>query len=465
MRPRQLAGLILASTLVTLEGTGTTIALANIGKDLSASVYRLQWISNAPLVILAALLLPAGALADRFGRTRVARVGLTVFAGGTIASAIAPSDLALIGARCVVGAGGALILPAVLALLGAAYADAAERTRIFGIWAAWTGVSAAAGPLLAGVLVDLFSWRAVFVPAAAGAFTALALVDRKMKGGAPTRRHPVPLATTAILIVFFGATAWLVMSLGNAGLAWTASALPGGLALASMVPLAQDSRRHLLFPRELVRARNCLPANAATFGLYFGMFGSSFLLALYTQQVLGYAALRAALVLLPMSLMLLFAEAFGRLAARAGTRTLIATGVLAASAGIAWIAAGPHPLAFWSRMIVGTAVFGLGTSLAISALTHAAVAAVPPACAGAASGLNHAVVRAAGLVAIAVLGAVAAPGMSAAISAGGFSRAMAIAAAVVGVAGLGGAAMLRNEEPGGLTSSAEDNTRGAPEAA
>ena len=451
MRTRPLTGLILASALITLDGTATTIALPAIGRDLATSVARLQWVGNAPLVILAALLLPGGTLADRFGRVRVMRAGLLTFMLGAIGSTCAASDLMLIASRFVQGAGAALILPATLAVLRAAFDEPSERTRIFGIWAAWTGVATAVGPLLAGVLVDSVSWRAVFVLSIAGAAAALALVVRDGAAGAATQKQPVPIVATTALVILFGAAAYLLMGISGTGVTRADLALPGALALAATVPLARDRQRGVLFPRELLRARNCLPANTTTFALYFGMFGLSFLLALYTQQVLRYSALRAALTLLPISAMLLLAEPFGRLAARVGTRVSIVAGSICAAAGIYWIGAGPHPLEFWSRMIAGTALYGLGISLSVSAVTHAAVAAVPDTCAGAASGLNHAVVRVAGLVAIAILGSLAAPGISDAVSPEGFKNAMRICAAVVGAGGVAGSLFIRDEEPGGLT--------------
>jgi MFS family permease len=455
MDRRQLAGLMLASAVITLDGTAATVALPSIGRDLSVPISRLQWIGNAPLLMLAALLLPAGAVADRYGRVRVIRIGVAIFAAASLACAAAASDLALIAARLAQGLGGALILPAVLAVLRGAYADDAERARIFGAWAAWTGAAAAAGPLAGGALVDLLHWRAVFAPAAAAALAAMLLLRRESTpAGDATRRHPIPLRSTAALAALLGAVAYLLIEGPSARLdIWRAAAL-GGAAVAAAAVLARDPGRGVLFPRELLHAQNCIPANAATFALYFGMFGLSFLLALYTQQALGYSALGAAVVLLPMSVMLFLAEPFGRVAARVGTQPLIVAGSLTAAAGIYWIAAGPHPLAFWSRMMTGAALFGLGVSLAVSALTHAAVAAVPAQCAGAASGLNHATVRAAGLVSIALLGSLAAPGASEAISAEGFRLALTICATVVAAGGVAGAVLLREEAPGGLTSPA-----------
>jgi hypothetical protein len=313
--------------------------------------------------------------------------------------------------------------------------------------------------LLAGALVDLASWRAVFIPSAAGAIAALALLGRNAPMELPSRTMPIPGVAIAGLIVLLGSLAYLLMSAPSAGLTASRLAWPISLALLGAVAMSRDPHRGVLFPRELLRARNCVPANAASFAFYFGMFGTSFLLVLYVQQVLEYSALRAALVLLPISIMLLLAERFGRLAATLGTRSVIAAGAVSAAAGIMWMGSSDHPLPFWSHLVAGTALFGLGLSLPVSALTHAAVAAVPDACGGAASGLNHAVVRAAGLVSIALLGSIAAPDLANRVSAEGVQRGLIVCAAVVIVGGVWSSLLLRDEEPGGLESTTEAAAR------
>jgi MFS family permease len=325
----------------------------------------------------------------------VLRIGLMLFVVSSGVCAAAWSDEAIIAAKLAQGAGGALVLPTTLAVLRGAYDDAAERTRIFGLWAACTGAASAAGPLLAGLLVDVISWRAVFLPSIAVGLLSLVLLRLELSNG--------------------------------------------------------DSQRRAWLPRELLTARNCLSANIASFGLYFGMFGLSFLLVLYVQQVLNYSALGAAITLLPMSIALLFAERFGRLTSSVGTRWLAVISGLAAAAGIAWIGSAPHPVPLWSHIVVGITVFGLAVSGAVSALTHAAVAAVPEEFAGTASGLNHAVVRAAGLVSVALLGSIAAPGTTDVISAEGFQRAVLLCAAIVAVVAIAGSARIRDEEAGGVS--------------
>jgi MFS family permease len=453
MSHRQLTALILASALITLDGTATTIALPAIGRELSATMARLQWIANAPLLALSAMLLPAGTIGDRFGHVRVLRIGLMIFVAASAVCAAAQSDGAIIAARLGQGVGGALMLPSVLAVLRAAYDDAAERTRVFGTWAAWTGAASAVGPLLAGIFVDILSWRAMFVTSMMTGTVAAVLLKRDLTRGVGERCESVPAGTTAALVGLLGAAAYALMEGARTGLMDALVLLPAGVAVACGVALVRDARSRVLLPRELLSARNCMAANATDFALYFGMFGLSFMLAVYAQQVLHYSALWSAVALLPISIMLLLAERFGRLTPVIGTRPLAIGGALTASGAIAWIGSAPHPIPFWSHMILGTTMFGLGMSIAVSSLTHAAVAAVPESCAGAASGLNHAVVRTAGLIAVAVLGSIGTPGASEAISAEGFHSAMLVCAAVVAAGGLAGSVQLRDHEAGGLTAS------------
>jgi MFS family permease len=454
MPRRQLTALILASALITLDGTATVIALPAIGRELSASMGRLQWIVNAPLLGLSAMLLPAGTLGDRFGHVRILRIGLIVFAIASAVCAAAPTDCAIIAARLAQGVGGALVLPSVLALLRAAYDDMEERTRIFGTWAAWTGAAAAVGPLLAGVFVDVVSWRAIFVTSASIGLAAALLLKRDAMTRIRERCQPIPAGAMTALVALLAAAAYALMEGARSG--WTNAAvmLAAGIAMTCGVALARDPRLPVLLPSQLLNARNCVAANATDFSLYFGMFGLSFLLALYAQQVLRYSALWSAVTLLPISIMLLLAERFGRLTVVIGTKPLALGGALTAGAALAWIGSAPHPIPFWSHMILGTTVFGLGMSVSVSALTHASVTAVPEDCAGAASGLNHAVVRLAGLIAIAVLGSIATSDASDIVSAEGFRSAVLVCAAIVAGGGLAASAQLRDHEAGGVPSKA-----------
>jgi MFS family permease len=334
-------------------------------------------------------------------------------------------------------------------MLRAAYEDAAERARIFGAWAAWTGAAGAVGPLVAGVLVDAWSWRRIFMLWAAIGVVAAVLLEREAGAKTVIRNERVSGVATASLVVLVGAVAYALMRIARYGMSDSILLVPCALAVAAGVTFVRDPMRRVLLPPELLRARNCVAANATDFTLYFGMFGLSFVLSVYVQQVLHYSALRAAIVLLPISIMLLLAERFGRLTSSMGTKPLVIIGALTAGGGIAWIGSSPHPIPFWSHMIIGTTMFGLGMSVAVSALTHAAVAAVPVDCAGAASGLNHAVVRAAGVLAVAVLGSIATPGASEAVSTDGFRQAAWLCAVIVATGGIAGA-QLRERDAGGV---------------
>jgi MFS family permease len=385
----RLAALILSSSLVTLDGTAATLALPAIARTLETPATSLHWISDAPLLMLALLLLPAGGLADRRGQYRVLRVGLLVFASGAIAAALVTSTLALITARAVQGVGAACMLPPAFAVIRAAIDDPARQARKFGVIAAWTGAAAVIGPLLGGLLADAVTWRAVFLVSAGVALTAFAML-------------------------------------------WSAH--------EAITPAHAP-----LLPPELLRTRNCVAANVATFGLYFGVFGLPFIIVIYLQEVLEYSALAASLAILPLSVTMFLAAPFAKLSPRLGGKRLVGVGSVVAAAGAVWMAWSPS-LPFWAIVVIGTALFGLGVSMAVSPLTQAAVAGVGESCAGAASALNHAVVRAAGLVGIALLGSIVGGQAADGLSIEGFRTAMSMCGVVGASCGLGGALLLKDDE-------------------
>ena len=384
---------MLASALITLDGTAVTLALPAIGRTLEMRTSSLHWVSDAPLLMLALLLLPAGAMADRRGHHRVMRVGLIIFATGAALAAMAPSSVLLIGARAVQGIGAACVLPSAFAVIRAAIDDPKRQARKYGVLAAWTGAAAVLGPLLGGALADAVTWRALFGVS----------------------------ATVAVL-------AW--------GLLWGAKEAIG-------------PSRQALLPVQLMRARNCVAANVATFGLYFGVFGLPFVIVLHLQQVMDYSALRASLAILPLSMMMFLAAPFAKLSPRVGSKRLVAMGSVVAAIGAVWMAMLPQFVPFWASIVIGTALFGLGVSMAVSSLTQAAVASVGESCAGAASALNHAVVRAAGLAGIAWLGTMIGGQMDA-ISIDGFRAAMSTCGVVGASCGLAGALLMKDEEAGVL---------------
>ena len=450
---RGLIGLILCSAIVTFDGTAVTVALPDIARSLQAPFSSLQWITNASLIMVAAFVVPAGALGDLHGRRRVMRLGLILFAGASLGCAAAPSATWLILLRVVQGAAAALIVPGAVALLRGSYRDEVDRTRAFGLWAGWSGLATVVGPVAGGALADMWSWRAVFVTSAALALPAFWLLAA-VPESSTERRERVSVTSTIFVVVVLGSLSYALIEGGER---WTSPTVLAALAVAAGtgVLLSRHKRLHSLIPPELGRSRNCVAANGVTAAMYFGLFGLSFLLVIYTQGVLGYSATWAGMTVLPMALPMLLSERFGRLTARVGSRLMVTAGVVTAGLGVVWLTVGPDPLPFWSFIIPGMAVFGTGLSIAISPLTNAAVSSVPADCAGAASGVHHAIVRAAGLVAIAALGTIAAAGGEAgSLSRDGFRTALLVCAVIVLLPGVVLARRIRDDDAGGLAEAA-----------
>ena len=441
--------IVLSSALITFDGSASTLALQAIADELTLPIASLQLINSAPLLMMAALLVPAGALADRIGRARALRWGLIVFAIGSLASALSGSAVQLIVARLTQGAGASAVLPAALALLPAVETRSSDNTRTLGTWASWTGAAAVAGPLLSGLIVDLWSWRGVYALSAALALVAATRSNHESPSAG--RGAPVPTAATAALVAGLAALAYLASQAPNRSL--------GGLQVAALVlfiafnawVIARDPASEALFPREIRTARICIAANIATFALYFGMFGLPFLLVLYMQQILSYSALRAAFIILPISVMLLLAKRLARMTSSMSASAVTCAGTLFVSGGIAWVGVDADHLARWPDLVAGAALLGFGISLTVTPVTSAAIGDVPDTHTGLASGLNHAVVRFAGLTAVAVLGSVASPGSSVRVTSEGVRLALMICAGAVGLIGIAASAMLgRDRQPGKL---------------
>lgn len=430
---RDLLGLLAASALVTYDGTATTTSLAAIGRSLQLRFTDVQWVGNASLLTMAALLVPAGVIADRIGRDRAVRLGLLVFAAASMACALAPAASMLIAGRLAQGAGAALILPGVLATLRTTLADETARVKVLGRLAATTALASAAGPLVAGALVDLASWRVVFVTSALIAAGAWWFVVKLQLPRGDRSSEPVPAVASLALVAVFGALSYVMIEAPRD--ASPAVFAVGLVTVPGAAILLNSCRRGQLFPRDLFQSRNCAAGNAGTFALYFAIFGLPFLLALYVQQVLGYSGSWAAAAILPLSLTMLFAEFGGTVTTRVGMRLAVIVGSWVSAAALLWLAWAPHPLPFWPHIIVAGAGLGVGASLMISPLTHATISYVPDTKAGVASALNHATARASGMAAIAALGSIAASHPAGELTPEGLARALIICAAVVAAGG------------------------------
>lgn len=440
---RALLAATLGSGVAFLDGTIVNVALPSIGADLDAGLHGLQWILDAYLVTLTALVLLGGSLGDRYGRRKVFITGLGIF---TVASALcgaAPTTETLVAARALQGVGGALLVPGSLALLTASV-DPADRARAVGAWSGLTGVASAIGPFLGGWLIDAASWRWAFlinVPLAVVVVWAAAGVPESVDTDAP--RH---LDITGALTVAAG------LALLAAGLIGVGSALvtvAGALLLIAFVVVEARSRAPML-PLSLFRSTQFTGANLVTLAVYAGLGAAFFLVVVNLQLALGYSALEGGIALLPVTvLMLLLSSRMGALAQRIGPRLPMTVGPLLVAGGLLWLGqVGPGD-GYWSAVLPPAVVFGLGLSVTVAPLTATVLAAVDDHHLGVGSAANNAVARLAGLLAVAVLPSVAGVDLDVVGDGGvtGYGTAMAISAALCVAGGVVAALTIKRCSP------------------
>jgi EmrB/QacA subfamily drug resistance transporter len=432
-----LIGTILGSGAVFVEGFVTTVALPAIARDFHLGIAGLQWVLNGYMLTLSALILLGGALGDRFSRRGVFAIGLAGFSVASIGCALAPNLPLLVVARVLQGAAGALVVPNSLALLEASFSGE-ERGAAVGHWAAWSAVSAAFGPLVGGWLVDVASWRWVFVCIAPFAAAAVVAVGVTRDAGESAAKKPdVDYAGAALVTLgLAGVTGALIVGpdKGFAQLGVLA-ALIGGVGLLIAFVVVERGAKSPLVPLDVFRVRQFSGVNAATLVLYAALNGLFFLLMLQLQTTLGYSALRAGASLLPMNaMMLVLSPIAGRAAARVGPRVLMVGGSLAAAAGMLLFTRVKPGAHYATSVLPAVVVFGIGLACFVAPLTSVALGALGDKRAGLASGVNNAVARLAGLFAVAGIPLAAGLGgvhelRGAAVSSG-FTRAMIICAAL-----------------------------------
>ncbi len=434
-----LATVIVGSGIAMLDGTVVNIALPRIGTDLRASLAELQWVSNGYLLSLASLILVGGALGDRLGRRRVYLLGVAGFALGSALCAFAGSPVQLVGFRVLQGAAAALMAPGALAIIQSSY-RAEDRPAAIGTWAGVSGIATAIGPFLGGYLIEHAGWRWIFainLPLCAVVLLLGTQVPESRDEEA-SGRFDLPGALTGA--VALGAatlllTSWRTLPLVGAGTAVVAAV---GAATAF---LALERRPHAMAPLSMFSSRTFSAANLMTLLVYGALGAVLFFLVLQLQVSAGFGPVGAGVATLPIPVVMLFLSArFSVISARTGPRLPMTVGPIVCAAGVTLLSGVDEGASYWTDVFPGVTVFALGLAALVSPLTVAVLAAVPGNHAGVASGVNNAVARAGGLLAVAALPSLV--GLSgeeyrdAATLTGGYHRALLLAAAMLVVGGV-----------------------------
>ncbi len=428
-----IAAAVLGSGIALLDGTVVNVALPTIGRDLGGGLTGQQWVLDGYLLTLSALLLTGGAAGDRYGRRRVFIAGLVVFTAASVVCGFSPTVGWLVGARLMQGVGAAALVPGSLALIDAGIIDD-DRGRAVGVWAGMSGVTTALGPFIGGWLVDAASWRWVFFLNLPLAVAVVWIAARHIpESRDPTARGRPDIPGTAAVTVGLSGVIYALIETPSRGWTFvTATAAVVGTAALLAFPAIERRAQSPLLPLKLLRSRQFTGANLTTLAVYTAIGGALFLLALQLQQSMHYSALAAGLAMMPMTIIMLIGSPWaGALGQRAGPRLPMTVGPLIAAVGLALMARIVPGVSYLGAVLPAVVVFGIGLAITVAPLTAAVLSAVPDTYAGTASGVNNAIARLAGLLAVAVLP------VAAGIRAGpgepfgrGFSVAMIISAAI-----------------------------------
>lgn len=423
---------ILASFVAFLDGTVVNVALPAISDELGGGLTTQQWVVDAYLITLGALILVAGSVSDAYGRVLVLRIGLIGFGIASVAIAAAPTAEFLIIARAVQGAAGAFLVPSSLALITSNFTGPAQG-RAIGTWTAMTTTAMIVGPLIGGVFVDLLSWRLVFLINVLPIAATLILLAR---GGIRDVRKPdaaVDWLGAVLCTLGLGAMVFALIEQPNLGWASPAIWIPlvAGITLFTGFVLRQRSVRSPILPLDLFRVRNFWTGNVATLFIYGALSLNGFVVVVYLQQGAGLPATLAGLASLPMTILLiLLSSRVGALSGRWGPRLFMTVGPITMGIGALLLLTVGTEFSYWWQVLPSMIIMGLGLSLTVAPLTSAILGAIESERSGIASAVNNAVARVAGLLTIAALAAI----VGGSLDLDGFHRA-AIVTAVLMIAG------------------------------
>jgi EmrB/QacA subfamily drug resistance transporter len=393
--------------MVTLDNLVVTMALPSIRLDLGATIEDLEWTVNAYTLSFAVLLLTGAALGDRFGRRRVFVLGLGIFTAASAAAALAPNVETLIAARAVQGLGGAIITPLTLTILSAAVPPN-RRGLALGAWGGIGGLGVALGPVIGGAVVEGLSWQWIFwlnVPI--GIALAPLAARRLTESFGPDSRLDLP-GLGLISVGLFGIVLGLVR--GNS-LGWDSPQIVGSLILGAAFVAAfvwwELRAQAPMLPMRFFRNRTFAATNVASLFMFFGMFGSIFLLAQFLQTVQGYSPLSAGLRTLPWTAMPIFvAPIAGALSDRIGGRPLMAVGLAMQAIGLGWLAMISSPTVPYGDLVPAFVISGIGMALFFAPVANVVLSSVRREEEGKASGTNNAIRELGGVFGVAVLASV-----------------------------------------------------------
>jgi EmrB/QacA subfamily drug resistance transporter len=438
---------VLASFVAFLDGSVVTVALPAITEELGGGLSLQQWVVDAYLITLGALILVAGSLSDVFGRVLVLRAGLLGFGITSAMCALAPTGEFLIVSRALQGVAGALLVPSSLALILSVFRGEAQAKAI-GRWTAWTSAAFLAGPLVGGLFVDLLSWRLVFAINVPPIALTLVLLARLGHLDRPASGVRIDLLGAVLAVVGLGAPVFALIEQANLGwsdpLIWGTFGA-GVLALAGFL-VRQATAPFPLMPLGLFRVRNFAVGNVATFVVYGALSLGGFVVSVYLQQSAGYSATAAGAAMLPVTIFnVALSSYFGALAGRHGPRFFMAAGPLVGAAGYVLLLRAADDPSYLTGVLPGVLVFGLGLTMTVAPLTAAILGSISEAQAGIGSAVNNAVSRIAGLIAIAMLGVI----VGERLDGTGFTRGVWVTAALLAIGGVISAIGISNLTPAG----------------
>jgi len=404
-----LVAAIMGSFVAGLDATAVNVALPAIRGDLGGGLAGQQWVSNAYLLALGSLILVGGSLGDVFGERRVFSIGVAGFGVVSLLCAIAPTIEVLVACRALQGAFGALLTPSALAVIVAAF-PREERAGAVGSWTAWSGIATVVGPLAGGYLVDAVSWRLIFAVNIPFVLITLGLVRLAVPARAPGAEH-ARVDWLGAALTFVGLAGPVLALIRQPVVGWSSVQVWGpGVAGPALlgVFLAHERRTpEPMLPLGLFRRRNFAVGNVQTFAMYGGLAVTFFLLVLFLQEVAGYRALQAGLALMPSTIvMFVLSKRMGRLADRFGPRLFMGLGPLTAALGLALMLRLQAHLNYFTDLLPALLIFSIGLACTVAPLTATVLSDADESNAGIASGINNAIARVAGLLAIAAVGAV-----------------------------------------------------------